>query len=82
MLNGIELLLDKKEFNCPIYEEKSKTRSETTKKIEPADIILVEGSLILNNELIRKRLEWKVYIDTDNDVRLSRRVQSEKVKFD
>jgi len=49
-------------------------RKEETEKVYPSDLIIVEGHLIFNNEELRNLLDLKIFIDTDDDVRLSRRV--------
>jgi len=49
-------------------------RLPTDQEIQPSHVILVDGDLILNNENIRKLLNIKIFVDTDEDVRLSRRV--------
>ena len=49
-------------------------RLESTEKVYPSNVIILEGHLIFNNEQLMKMLDLKVYIDTDDDVRLSRRV--------
>jgi uridine kinase len=47
-------------------------RSET-RLIQPADVVVIEGILVLHMEEIRDMLNMKVYVDTDDDVRLARR---------
>ena len=42
--------------------------------VNPCDVIIVEGALIFCNEQLRKMFDLSVFIDTDDDVRLSRRV--------
>lgn len=42
--------------------------------IEPADIIILEGILLLENEKIRELLDMKIYVDTDADIRILRRL--------
>lgn len=41
----------------------------------PADVIIVEGILVLHMEEVRDFLNMKIYVDTDDDVRLARRIQ-------
>ena len=40
--------------------------------MEPTEVIIVEGILVLNNEELRKRMDIKVFVDTDSDERLMR----------
>jgi uridine kinase len=41
--------------------------------VPPADVVIIEGILVLHMEEIRSLLNMKVYVDTDDDVRLARR---------
>lgn len=61
-------------FNKPIYDDHLKLRKEVTERIAPADLIILEGHLIFTNQKVMDLLDLKVFIDTDDDVRLSRRV--------
>jgi uridine kinase len=67
-------LLEGKPFNIPVFDKLTKQRSEESLKVNPSNIIIVEGHLIFTNEELMKLMNLKVYIDTDDDVRLSRRV--------
>jgi uridine kinase len=68
------LLKEGKPFNKPCYDEHLKVRLEQTERIYPSNVIILEGHLIFTNEELMKMLDLKVFIDTDDDVRLSRRV--------
>jgi uridine kinase len=61
-------------FNRPQYDRHRKIRITETVQIEPTNVIIVEGALIFCNEELRRLFDLSVYIDTDDDVRLSRRV--------
>ena len=52
-----------------------------TEHIKPSDVIIIEGHLIFCNEELRKKMDLKVFIDTDDDVRLSRRVLKMSRKY-
>ena len=77
---GIILLKHRKPFNTPIYDLHHQkryaalTRLEITDKINPSDVIIIEGRLLLSTELIRKHLHFSIYLDTDLDILLSRRI--------
>lgn len=64
----------RKPFNKPHYDQHLKIRKELTDRVDPTPVIIVEGHLIFNNEKLRKVFDLSVFIDTDDDVRLSRRV--------
>ena len=49
-------------------------RLASTEHIKPSSVIIIEGHLIFTNEELMKKMDLKVFIDTDDDVRLSRRV--------
>ena len=57
----------------PVYSYISCSRSKTEKVIvEPADVIIVEGILILANKELRDQLDIKIFVDADDDDRLMR----------
>lgn len=58
----------------PIYDFTVHNRAKETVTVEPREIIIVEGILILEDERIRDLLDIKVYVDTDADVRIIRRM--------
>lgn len=68
-------LLNRKSIEMPVYDFKEHTRSEKTVHTEPADIIILEGILVLANKEIRNLMDIKVYVDTDDDIRFIRRLE-------
>lgn len=48
-------------------------RSKETKNYRTADVIIVEGTLIFHEESVRDLIDLKIFLDTDEDIRLSRR---------
>ncbi|WEV51535.1 uridine kinase [Lactobacillus sp. ESL0731] len=68
-------LLNYKPIEMPVYDFKEHTRSSETIHIEPADIIILEGILVLGSEEIRNLMDIKVYVDTDDDIRFIRRLE-------
>ena len=61
--------------DCPVYDFSIHDRSDEIIHVEPARVILVEGILILQDPALRKQLDIKIYVDTDADVRILRRVE-------
>ena len=59
----------------PIYSYITSTRSEETITVEPKNVIIVEGIMILQNLKLRNLMDIKVFVDADNDDRLMRVVQ-------
>jgi len=65
----------------PVYDFVTSRRSETqTRRVLPADVVIVEGILVLHIPVILERLNMKVYVDTDDDVRLARRIKRDTVQ--
>lgn len=59
----------------PIYDFVTHRRREVSERIEAADVIVIDGILLLVDERIRSLLDIKVFVDTDADIRLIRRLQ-------
>lgn len=60
--------------HVPVYDFKTHQRSkEDARRVEPADVVIIEGILVLHMELVRSLLNMKIFVDTDDDVRLARR---------
>ena len=58
----------------PIYDYGIHNRKKETIIVEPKEIIIVEGLLVFYEERIRELLDIKIYVDTDADVRILRRI--------
>lgn len=59
----------------PVYDFSIHLRSDQAIRIEPANVVLVEGILVLADKELRDRLDLKIYVDTDPDLRLARRLE-------
>lgn len=59
----------------PVYDYTRHTRSEQTIHQEPREVIIVEGILILEDKELRDLMNIKVYVDTDDDIRIIRRIK-------
>lgn len=59
----------------PVYDFAQHLRAEETIRIEPAPVIVVEGILVLSQSELRSELDLKIFVDTDPDVRLARRLE-------
>lgn len=68
-------LIHRKPIEMPTYDFTAHTISDKTIHVEPADIIILEGILVLFNEDIRNLMNIKVYVDTDDDIRFIRRLE-------
>ena len=68
-------LRDGHSIEKPIYDFQIYNRINETEHIEPANLIIVEGILILAMEKIRNLFDAKIFVDTDDDERLLRRIE-------
>ncbi len=59
----------------PVYDFKTHSRLPETRRVEPQPIILVEGILIFADRQLRDLMDMKIFVDTDADLRLIRRLQ-------
>ena len=60
---------------APIYDFKRHLRLDETLSVRPAPILIVEGILIFENEALRNEMDIRVFVDTDADVRILRRIE-------
>jgi uridine kinase len=74
MVEHIKSLKEGKSVECPTYSFVEHNRTEQTLSIKPSKVIIVDGILIFENEELRNIMDIKVYVDTDADVRLARRI--------
>lgn len=74
LVQHLKDLMDNKAIEKPIYDFEKHTRKEETITVEPKDIIILEGILILFEKEIRDLLDIKIFVDTDSDVRVIRRI--------
>ena len=58
----------------PVYSFVNHNRTDKTVRVDPAQVIIIDGILILENKSLRDLMDVKVYVDTDADVRLGRRL--------
>ena len=59
----------------PVYDFVTHRRTAVARRIEPRPVVLVEGILLFAEPEIRELLDFKVFVDTDADVRLVRRIR-------
>jgi uridine kinase len=59
----------------PIYDFSRHTRTEETERVEPRPLIIVEGILVLAEPELVRRMDLRVFVDADDDIRLSRRIR-------
>ncbi|MDN6729888.1 MAG: uridine kinase [Alkalibacterium sp.] len=75
LINHLYDLLNYKSINKPVYDYTRYTRSDETILQEPKEVIILEGILILEDARLRELMDIKVYVDTDDDIRIIRRIK-------
>lgn len=71
---ALDTLIERRKFEIPLFDMDSEDRKKERKLLEPTDLIIVEGRLVFYDERIRSKCDLKIFLDTDEDIRLSRRV--------
>jgi uridine kinase len=74
LVSHLDQLLLKQSIQKPVYDFVNYTRSNKIETIHPADVIVLEGLYVLEDEKIRQRLDIKVFVDAQADVRFIRRL--------
>lgn len=75
LVEHLDELLAGRSVDAPTYDFASHNRSDRTIRVESRPIIFVEGVLVLADEALRKRFDLKLFVDTDADVRILRRIK-------
>lgn len=75
MIQHIELLKSGKKIDLPIYDFTTHSRTKETIAISPNPVIIVEGILIFTDPVLRDLCDIKIFVDTDADIRLIRRIR-------
>jgi uridine kinase len=74
LIEHLESLLRFELIEKPVYDYSLHTRSEKIIPVEPKDVIILEGILVLEDERLRNLMDIKLYVDTDADLRIIRRL--------
>jgi uridine kinase len=74
MIEDLKRLRAGQAIEHPIYSFSIHTRLPERQRMNPAKVIIAEGILIFENEALRELMDMKVYVDTDADVRILRRI--------
>ena len=75
MARHLDQLRHGETIQCPVYDFSQHNRSDETIEIAPKSVIIVEGILIFENQELRDLMDIKIFVDTDADVRLCRRIK-------
>ncbi|MBI9011986.1 MAG: uridine kinase [Clostridiales bacterium] len=74
LLEHLTELTAGRDIDMPIYDFANHNRSDKTTKIHAREIIILEGILILEDKRLRNLMDIKIFVDTDTDVRIIRRI--------
>jgi uridine kinase len=74
LINHIEKLLRYESIEKPVYDYSLHTRSTDVITVEPKNVIILEGILILEDPRLRELMDIKLFVDTDADLRIIRRL--------
>ena len=80
MVKHLQKLRSGQAIDCPVYDFTRHNRSDETIRLEPSPVIIVEGILIFENESLRDLMDIRLFVDTDADVRLCRRIKRDVTK--
>lgn len=74
LCNQLQELINGKSIEKPIYDYSIHNRSSLTEKIDPTEVIILEGLFVLEEAKIRDLLDIKIFVDTPSDIRFIRRL--------
>ena len=74
LISHIDSLRAGEDIMSPTYDYAHHTRSAETRVVKANKVVVLEGILILENQALRDRLDMKIFVDTDADVRILRRI--------
>ncbi len=80
LIAHLEELKAGKSIEVPIYDYKDHNRSKETRLVSPRPVVIVEGILIYADKRIADLLDMKIYVDTEADIRLLRRIRRDVEK--
>ncbi|MBP2027607.1 uridine kinase [Acetoanaerobium pronyense] len=76
LIKHLNLLMCGQSIEKPVYDFENHTRfQDRTITVHPRSIIILEGIMVLENEKLRDLLDIKIFVDTDADIRILRRIQ-------
>lgn len=82
LVTHLKALIAGQTIETPVYDFTDHNRSEETMIVQPQRIIILEGILIFVEEEIRKLCDIKIFVDTDADVRILRRLRRDVIERD
>ncbi len=80
MIEDVKKLKDNIPIDMPVYDYTIHNRSDVTVHVVPKRVIILEGILILESKALRDLMDIKVFVDTDADERLMRRIKRDMIE--
>lgn len=74
MVADLKRLIAGETIRCPVYDYTIHNRSDRFVEVRPTKVVIVEGILIFENKALRDLMDIKIFVDTDADVRILRRI--------
>lgn len=71
----LELLKQGFSIDCPIYDYSIHDRTDKVRRVNPSRVIIIDGILVLADPRLRSLMDVKIFVDTDADVRILRRIR-------
>ncbi|WP_375178683.1 uridine kinase [Enterococcus rotai] len=75
LIEHLQQLINYQTIEKPVYDYVAHTRSSDIIIQEPKEVIILEGILILEDSRLRELMDIKLYVDTDDDIRIIRRIK-------
>ncbi|NLX36139.1 MAG: uridine kinase [Chloroflexi bacterium] len=75
MIAHLEALLRREPVQVPVYDFSHHARLTQTERLEPAEIVIVEGILVFQDARLRELMDLRLFVETDADVRFIRRLR-------
>lgn len=75
LIDHLHKLINYEAIDVPVYDYKRHTRSDEVIHLEPKEVIIVEGIMVLVDKELRELMDIKLYVDTDDDIRIIRRIK-------
>ena len=76
----IQSLMEGQAVQVPIYDFAAYTRSDQVQLAQPCRVLILEGILIFDEPAIRDLCDIKIYVDTEDDIRLARRIKRDVIQ--
>lgn len=74
LVSDLKRLCAGETIRCPVYDYTIHNRSKGTVEVRPTKVVVVEGFMIFESKALRELMDIKIFVDTDADVRILRRI--------